>query len=1234
MMSIQVQKKKFFATSADNRPMSEISEISKSLDSDENSSIGDIEKYGAHSDFKVVQSATEAQNIAKNPRKSVQVSEGRQNNIGKYRNSNVISFGQGHFSVYQKTCTEKGNVSILEEKENDEAEVKSIEMINRTDFSPANPEKELLKPLREKEGDASNKNGEDQSFEHVSTKSKGIQRTLHNVISNFYLAKKFISILRNATIFRRPKWLNPMHFKMINDRSFYKEGWLDNFRENTEMEDIDSSVGSGQNIFKMFSKMKSSMKKKIAKSTFFNKLFAMVVRMNVVFHPTRAFRIMWDTVHMMIIICYLYILPVNLSFGMNMLVFFELMVPQVCDFFKYFTMIFFFLDIVMNFNTAYYKKGELIYDRRRIVEHYVKHYLFYDLISLLYIFLKIFLGNAQSNAYFPWDNIMAFLFLLRMRNLNTITTKIEEFMLLDETFFNLITLIKLIFGVLLLSHFFACLWHYISFINLDDTSTWLNVYHLAQEVWWKKYISSYYFVVVVMNTVGFGDIVPQNSAERLYSIFFIYFACGMFAYTINSIGIIVQDINKSKKLFKRNLHLINAYMKQKKIKFDLRVRIRKYFEYIWKEESTHNEDETQEIINKLSKSLKDELLFQGNGTILNKLPLFYKNFSQDTLKKLVYEMKEFSFTPGEIIYSVNDSYDPSIFIVRKGEVELYVETPRFLEPITVTRIIKQDEVFGEMSFFAGKERETFARSATFTSVYLIRQEDFVNVVQSNAEDYQTFCQIKDNVRLYEEYKRLFMSCFSCNARDHDSLVCPLLHLTLSKQRILQRFNFSQPQPRLSYRRTRKRAGGALVNCKRYEASANKLMHIMIEDDEEEFSEEEAMSSQEITTETEQQQPQGPSMKNMIKMISDLTEDDTVTMLKEPSQRKFSPKFTDNELVAPTTGSFKSNFGRSHSKKSLKGNKDIFAFDLSSNEITSSIYRTEMKKESSNSNSNPSRSPYRKHLTMASPGYHRQGSKESLSKYSINSKKSNKSKSSFKPQDISRVISKRDIAFKSPNMKSGLNIAESQMSIGKFNLKNRTEDSFMKDVSMLLKKERQKKILFTESSIPSKESKQKTTSSMIDKGTTEQTEENFYERMMKTATDGDNIVIFDVLKSFEFYFPHNNIENIVKTIQENYEKRIKKKRLNKLTTKKNNELANLIRYNTKMQKGQLINKRGESDKNINIDKAKLIKLLKEQEKKLARKKGYMVRMMEFLRLKKKETMLPPQRRKSFRKIMKT
>ena len=244
--SMKPQQKKFLM-SVDNKPMSEISEISKSLDSDANSSSGETQNYGAHSDFKVVQSATEAQNIAKNPRKSMQSNDYAQP-LNKYRNSNVISFGKGHFSVYQKTNktnTQKGEVSILEEK--DEYEGKPPELINRTEI--ISPDREPLNPL--KEMDLEENKGEinkSQSYEHVSTKSKGIQRTLYNVISNFYLAKKFISILRNATIFRRPKWLNPVHFKMINDRSFYKEGWLDNYREILDEKELEENESSMEEV--------------------------------------------------------------------------------------------------------------------------------------------------------------------------------------------------------------------------------------------------------------------------------------------------------------------------------------------------------------------------------------------------------------------------------------------------------------------------------------------------------------------------------------------------------------------------------------------------------------------------------------------------------------------------------------------------------------------------------------------------------------------------------------------------------------------------------------------------------------------------------------------------------------------------------------------------------------------------------------------------------------------------
>jgi hypothetical protein len=37
-----------------------------------------------------------------------------------------------------------------------------------------------------------------------------------------------------------------------------------------------------------------------------------------------------------------------------------------------------------------------------------------------------------------------------------------------------------------------------------------------------------------MVTVGYGDIVPNNDVEKVFSIFTILFSCGIFAYSVNA----------------------------------------------------------------------------------------------------------------------------------------------------------------------------------------------------------------------------------------------------------------------------------------------------------------------------------------------------------------------------------------------------------------------------------------------------------------------------------------------------------------------------------------------------------------------------------------------------------------------------------------------------------------------------------------------------------------------------
>ena len=54
-----------------------------------------------------------------------------------------------------------------------------------------------------------------------------------------------------------------------------------------------------------------------------------------------------------------------------------------------------------------------------------------------------------------------------------------------------------------------------------------------------KYIVSLYFEIVTMATVGFGDVTPKNNYEFIICIFNMLVSCGVFAHSINTIGVII-----------------------------------------------------------------------------------------------------------------------------------------------------------------------------------------------------------------------------------------------------------------------------------------------------------------------------------------------------------------------------------------------------------------------------------------------------------------------------------------------------------------------------------------------------------------------------------------------------------------------------------------------------------------------------------------------------------------------
>ena len=374
------------------------------------------------------------------------------------------------------------------------------------------------------------------------------------------------------------------------------------------------------------------------------------------------------------------------------------------------------------------------------------------------------------------------------------------------------------FNIYLFAHWSACVWRLIG--DNEEGKGWISYYHLDQISDLYQYIYSLYYVIVVINTVGFGDIVAQSIKERVFMIFFINFACILFAYNINRIGMILQNMNKGENELKRMIHSINGYMKLNNIDFSLKIKIRNYLEYIWQAEKKQNNKETQEIINRLSKSLKEELLLNANGFVLGELPLFKNNFSKQSMRKIICQMKQINMIPGDMIFQENGTNDENLYIVQDGKVELFNEIS---QGKTVSlNILKKGDYFGEISFFTGFPRTTSAKSLSFSSLFVVKKDNFLNIIKENNEDYERFCFLKDRISLNKEYGGILNNCYSCKKDNHTILQCPLLHLSLSPERILEKYNFNIIQERKIFSRRKKKILNFRTSFKHVRKSAKKI----------------------------------------------------------------------------------------------------------------------------------------------------------------------------------------------------------------------------------------------------------------------------------------------------------------------------------------------------------------------------------------------------------------------------
>ena len=113
---------------------------------------------------------------------------------------------------------------------------------------------------------------------------------------------------------------------------------------------------------------------------------------------------------------------------------------------------------------------------------------------------------------------------------------------------------------------------------------------------------------------------------------------------------------------------------------------------------------------------------------------------------------------------------------------------------------KKGEIFGENSFFTGFDRDFSCRSLELTSVLIINRKTAINIFKENKEDYESYCMIKDDILLQNDYKLLNHRCFYCRSLKHTIKNCNFLHFIPDIEKIIKKYEFYNEELRKAFSR--------------------------------------------------------------------------------------------------------------------------------------------------------------------------------------------------------------------------------------------------------------------------------------------------------------------------------------------------------------------------------------------------------------------------------------------------
>ncbi|KAI8464208.1 MAG: hypothetical protein J3K34DRAFT_462033 [Monoraphidium minutum] len=395
-----------------------------------------------------------------------------------------------------------------------------------------------------------------------------------------------------------------------------------------------------------------------------------------VIDPRGGFRKRWDLLLLLevafLVIMVPFVMCFGITYGTNQPI---SIIELVID-------VTFLADIWLSFRTGILdmRTHTVDTDHRTIARRYLRTWFLPDLLTAL-PYEWLLLGGAELVQLVKAVRLMKILRMLRLVKL----VKLGRSSLLMHHIAHklgphLLQLAKLCLAAATLTHYITCFFYYAALLE-GDGPNWASDFKVQDKSTAIKYVSSLYWTVSTLGTVGYGDVRPTTTGERVLAILAILLGLTVFASFVSSVSRLVDAMDGRAAKARRKLQArprgplgggqLDAFLRHRAVPRPLMRRISEYHRVTAARQLTPDE---LAVVDELSAPLRTELvmfLFRG---VLERVPFFHGR-GGGFIAAVVTRLRLEYFAPGDVVTREGESGD-HMWFVAEGDLEVHLYCPQ------------------------------------------------------------------------------------------------------------------------------------------------------------------------------------------------------------------------------------------------------------------------------------------------------------------------------------------------------------------------------------------------------------------------------------------------------------------------------------------------------------------------------------------------------------------------------